>query len=436
MNIDTSSMTDTELQLWIEHSKKSGWLAALLNLIIPGAGYMYCGRWVLGLIAFAFVALLDAVALVLSLLGASSWLLVSINLMLFADGFLAARRYNRRLVEDALASRRRAPDPRPQNGAPGERPPEQGFWSPRVDHQAEAAERRANLLWTGVVGLLVGGLFVYGFSRFHLMDHLTRATASAFATQPVSPGLKAGWTQSRLSSFVSGCVNGLVDPARRGYDTEAAKHGESGADFPEREVRASVSSLCSCVSRKIAARWNYSDFMLDAETHTKSILQDAMTNGHCPVKGVLARALGTPAQTRSVSADDLQIVKGTCTDGSHIAEGAITEDLSKRRSRFFCDAAVIKFFSDNPNHVMVQFAESKSQYSQPLGFAGLMEEGGQILDVSKVYLHPGEASPVVSGACKFFFNGKHMQSIVCGSRVEADNRAIAPVVVFTAASGQ
>src|SRR6185437_2188295 len=127
MNMDTSSMTDTELQLWIEHSKKSGWLAALLNLIIPGVGYMYCGRWVLGFIVLVFLVPLEVGAVVLSLLGVS-WLLLSIDLILVADGFLAARRYNRQLVEDALASRRRAPDLRSHNSATAEQSAEQVFW--------------------------------------------------------------------------------------------------------------------------------------------------------------------------------------------------------------------------------------------------------------------------------------------------------------------
>src|SRR5512147_776461 len=43
---------------------------------------------------------------------------------------------------------------------------------------------------------------------------------------------------------------------------------------------------------------------------------------------------------------DVQIVDGTCDSSSHTAEGPIGADLTKRRSRFYCDSAVIAFFDD------------------------------------------------------------------------------------------
>jgi hypothetical protein len=71
--------------------------------------------------------------------------------------------------------------------------------------------------------------------------------------------------------------------------------------------------------------------------------------------GVALAALRASAPSNAV-ADDLTVVKGQCTPESHIAEGAIGEDLTKRQSRFFCDSAVVSVFSDNPKHVMIQFA--------------------------------------------------------------------------------
>ena len=136
------------------------------------------------------------------------------------------------------------------------------------------------------------------------------------------------------------------------------------------------------------------------------------------------------------SANDTQIVKGVCTAQSHIAEGGINQDLTKRRSRFFCDAAVVTFFSDNPNHVMIQFADSKSNHARQLGYAGLMEGGGQIMDVDHVYIEPGRPTPVEQGFCKFFFKRRHMDSVACGARIEEGDRALSPTVVFQAAPGQ
>ena len=84
--------------------------------------------------------------------------------------------------------------------------------------------------------------------------------------------------------------------------------------------------------------------------------------------------------------DDIQIVKGECENTSHIAEGQIGDDLTKRQSRFFCDSAVMTFFDNGNRHIMVQFVESKSVNNMQLGFSGLMEDDGRTLNVTSVYL--------------------------------------------------
>lgn len=88
-------MSDATLLLRVEAKKKSGWLAAFLNLILPGAGYIYCGRWVLGIIVFLIV---------LGLAIASGGLIaIPLIVILIADGFLAAGRYNKKLINSVLA---------------------------------------------------------------------------------------------------------------------------------------------------------------------------------------------------------------------------------------------------------------------------------------------------------------------------------------------
>ena len=88
-------MSDATLLLRVEAQKKSGWIAALLNLFLPGAGYVYCGRWILGIIAFLFTV---AIAVVTAGVG---W--IGMALLLVIDGFLCAGRYNKALITKIIA---------------------------------------------------------------------------------------------------------------------------------------------------------------------------------------------------------------------------------------------------------------------------------------------------------------------------------------------
>ena len=95
------AMTDAQWTAWIESRKKSGWIAALLNIFLPGAGYFYCGRYVLGVLAFVLVAIMWAIAFAAwAIFGVFAW--GGITLMLVIDGLLCARRYNRKLIEREL----------------------------------------------------------------------------------------------------------------------------------------------------------------------------------------------------------------------------------------------------------------------------------------------------------------------------------------------
>jgi hypothetical protein len=130
------------------------------------------------------------------------------------------------------------------------------------------------------------------------------------------------------------------------------------------------------------------------------------------------------------------LVNGKCEAASHIAEGNIGEDLTKRRSRFFCDSAIIVFFADNPNHVMVQFAERRAHHNQILGFAGLLDRDGINLLADHLYLETGHPISANFGLCKFFFKAKQMTGIWCGSKVDEGGRRTAVVVDFRASPGQ
>ena len=141
--------------------------------------------------------------------------------------------------------------------------------------------------------------------------------------------------------------------------------------------------------------------------------------------------ISSVSRSNAVASGDLTILKGRCAPESHIAEGAIGEDLTKRRSSFFCDSVVISVFSDNPKHVMIQFADSKSNHARQIGYAGMMDNG-EIMNVYNVYLEPGEPIPVADGACKFFFMKQDISGIACGAKIDQLGRRIVPIVTFDA----
>lgn len=102
MNVPPN-MSDTELSLFIEAKKKSILATILLNLFLPGAGYIYCGRRALGIIAFL---------LVIAMWNISSPILVigTFILVFVIDGVLCTKKYNRILIENALNARRKEKD--------------------------------------------------------------------------------------------------------------------------------------------------------------------------------------------------------------------------------------------------------------------------------------------------------------------------------------
>lgn len=94
-------MTDAELMLTVESRKKSGWLAALLNLVFPGGGYFYCGNWFLGFVAIGFLVMAFVVFGPLGFVFAGSF-----QMLFFVDGFLCAGRFNKKMIQDILKANR------------------------------------------------------------------------------------------------------------------------------------------------------------------------------------------------------------------------------------------------------------------------------------------------------------------------------------------
>lgn len=98
----SSGSTDSaEKLLLFGAQKKSGWLAAFINLVFPGAGYAYCDRWGLGV----FVFVLYMAIIVVGSKGLGLGLITPVGLMpiTFLDGFLVAAQYNKTLMDNIIA---------------------------------------------------------------------------------------------------------------------------------------------------------------------------------------------------------------------------------------------------------------------------------------------------------------------------------------------
>ena len=84
----------------LKDNQKSGLLAAGLNILLPGLGYMYCGRIFLGIIVFPFVV---------GLIYVQPFAAIAIWIVLIIDGFLAAGRYNKKLEQKINSAMKTCP---------------------------------------------------------------------------------------------------------------------------------------------------------------------------------------------------------------------------------------------------------------------------------------------------------------------------------------
>ena len=81
-------------QMMFHLQEKNPAIAAVLNLFVPGIGYMYCGRIGLGLVALFLIPLVVFLTHGIALL-------ITVPVVVI-DGVLCAQRYNRLLADRLL----------------------------------------------------------------------------------------------------------------------------------------------------------------------------------------------------------------------------------------------------------------------------------------------------------------------------------------------
>jgi predicted Zn finger-like uncharacterized protein len=87
--ITVTQNSNMDKQIAYESQKKNGFVAAILNFILPGVGYMYCGNILLGLFALFL-------AIVVTVFTAGLGLFIIMPIFII-DGFLSAARANKKL---------------------------------------------------------------------------------------------------------------------------------------------------------------------------------------------------------------------------------------------------------------------------------------------------------------------------------------------------
>jgi hypothetical protein len=128
------------------------------------------------------------------------------------------------------------------------------------------------------------------------------------------------------------------------------------------------------------------------------------------------------------------IIHGHCAGGSHSANGLVTDDLTQRESRYFCDSAIVESFgpsAGHPNHMLIAFSDSHTTHSL-LSFGATMLDDQNSAEVSHVFLVPGVVTEVTEGGCKVYFEGEKVTGIFCGAKIDNGHHRDVRIVVFDA----
>jgi len=96
----------------------------------------------------------------------------------------------------------------------------------------------------------------------------------------------SNWDTETTSSFIDGCIKGVVDPARIDYFTAAEKAGNTNPKpFPAQKLEESVKPLCTCVVEKLQKNNIASDDASLQSIEATKLMQDAVSSGECKLGG-------------------------------------------------------------------------------------------------------------------------------------------------------
>ena len=88
----------------LEANRKKGWIAAAWNIFLPGAGYIYCGKILIGIVILPFFILI-----VYTTWSMTPLIVPSLWFVLIVDGFLAANRANKKIDSEISSLMKKCP---------------------------------------------------------------------------------------------------------------------------------------------------------------------------------------------------------------------------------------------------------------------------------------------------------------------------------------
>lgn len=99
------------------------------------------------------------------------------------------------------------------------------------------------------------------------------------------------WIDATKKEMTDGCVSGILDPAKRGFEARAKKEGKTDAIFPEDKIKPSIVDLCECIVQRASISWGYKYFVWQPELAQK-LVSEAMKGGECKPTGMLGKSMG------------------------------------------------------------------------------------------------------------------------------------------------
>jgi hypothetical protein len=96
--------------------------------------------------------------------------------------------------------------------------------------------------------------------------------------------MKPGWDPREVDAEGDACAKPILADARKFFDAESKF-------FPEAQIVPPVERFCTCVTRRVASTWTYTDYSKNPGGLRERIANEAIKGGPCKPDGLYAEML-------------------------------------------------------------------------------------------------------------------------------------------------